>query len=60
MTISKLAALAAVAVIGVSLSGCIMYIAPHDGDWPHHHHHDDDKPAPDEKPADTLPSAPAQ
>ncbi len=59
MTIAKFATLAAAAVIAASLSGCIMYIGPHDGDWKHHHQ-DDSKPAPDEKAADTVPSASAQ
>ncbi len=48
-------ALAAAAAV---LSGCIMYVAPdhdHNG-WTRHH---DDTPAPDEKPADTLPANPA-
>lgn len=49
----------ALAAAAVALSGCIMYVAPdHDG-WTYHHDHHDHMPAPDEKPADTMPANPA-
>ena len=44
------------AVAASALSGCIMYVSPDDD---HHHWHHDSDSHPDEKPADTLPSAPS-
>ena len=59
MTIANLARLTVLAALAaVTLSGCIMYVGPHDG-WTHRDHHHDDAPAPDEKPADTMPANPA-
>lgn len=52
----RIAALAGVLALATTLSGCIMYVGPHDKDFRHHHHDSDDRPAPDERPADTLPS----
>ncbi len=54
----KFAIIIGLAAASAALSGCIMYVAPDHDHWTHHHDHDG--PAPDEKPADTLPSNPAQ
>ncbi|MEI9904937.1 MAG: hypothetical protein WDN06_13940 [Asticcacaulis sp.] len=46
--------LAIAAALAACLSGCVIYVAPDHKGWTHHH---DSAPAPDEKPADTMPPA---
>ena len=55
MTYLRTAAVIAALATAVTLSGCIMIVGDHDKDDMNYH---TTKPAPDEKPADTLPGNP--